>query len=396
MSTNSPYMGLTISTIGTDTGLQWEQNLNLSLTTIDNHNHASGSGVQITPSGFNINADLPFNSFNATLLRSTRYVSQAAALALGTDLGCISNIAGNLYWNNNAGTAVQITSGSSIVGAAGTITGLPSGTASAAFSSSTFVFNAATLTPANIQGGSLLLGNNISSSNYLTLAPPNAMASSFGLVLPSVPAANSFLTLDTSGNITGSINVSAGLTHSNLSASAGILGSQLSGSAGILGSQIANTTITAGNIVANTITAGQIANNTITAGQIASGTITGAQLGTNIGLPGKSPSSAGNILVVANTNSVAGTSLGIIRISFNSGGTITAGEGATCVANGSGLYTVTYGTTYADPAVIMVMATDTSAGLGVGVNYMLAGSCQFSFGDATNHSFNFIAMGSRS
>ena len=215
-NTISPNMGLIIPGVGTELGPTWATDLNASLSILDSHNHSSGQGVQITPNGLNINSDLTFINNNAINLRSTRYTSQASALVLGTDLGCISNINGNLYWNNNSGTAVQITSGSSIVGTAGSISGLPSGTASASYASGTFVWQSATNTSAVMDAGSVILRNNTANSKGLTLNPPNAMASNYSLTLPSLPGSTSFLQIDNSGNITAGATTANGLTPDNM------------------------------------------------------------------------------------------------------------------------------------------------------------------------------------
>ncbi len=106
----SPNMTITVPVTGVDPGPDWASRIQTALfTTIDAHNHAAGNGVQITPAGLNINADLPFGSFNATALRTSRYTSQAVALNLGSDVGCLYNVLGDAYWNNAAGTAIQLT-----------------------------------------------------------------------------------------------------------------------------------------------------------------------------------------------------------------------------------------------------------------------------------------------
>lgn len=111
-------MALTLPTPTITAGPDWAEALNTALTTIDSHDHSTGKGAKVTPSGLNINADLSIGTTNnLTLVRSMRLVSQGSVLALPTDLGCISNIGGNLYWNNNSGTAVQLTSGGSPVAA---------------------------------------------------------------------------------------------------------------------------------------------------------------------------------------------------------------------------------------------------------------------------------------
>lgn len=116
----SPNLGYTIPPFGTPSPT-YANNINAAFTTIDLHDHSSGKGVQLTPPSISINADLPFNSYggagapnNATGLRSTRFVSQSATLALSADKTCVYSVAGDLWYNNAGGTAVQITSGSGI------------------------------------------------------------------------------------------------------------------------------------------------------------------------------------------------------------------------------------------------------------------------------------------
>ena len=168
MPTISPNMGLVIPTIAVDSGLVWEQSVNADLDILDGHNHSSGQGVQINPAGLNINSDLTFNDNNATALRSVRFQSQGAPLSLGTDLGCLYESGVDLYYNDGSGNRVRITQSGSVTGSTGTITGLPSGTASASFAAGTFVFQSATLTSATLDAGSIILRNNTASSHGLT------------------------------------------------------------------------------------------------------------------------------------------------------------------------------------------------------------------------------------
>jgi hypothetical protein len=169
MAILSPNMSLSIPTIGVDSGLTWEQSFNSNVGILDGHNHSVGSGVQINPSGININADLPFNGFNATSLRSARFNVQSSPISLPTDIGCIYVSGVDLYYNDIDGNQVRITSGGTVNA---TSSGISDGTATASFSGGTLVVDSASNTPANIQVASVLLGNTgVSGSNYLTLSP---------------------------------------------------------------------------------------------------------------------------------------------------------------------------------------------------------------------------------
>lgn len=121
----SPNMNIVVPVNLTDPTPDWGARIQTALyTTVDGHDHSSGKGLQITPAGLNMNADLTFTpvatAFNVVGLRSTRYGVQSAALALGSDVGCLYAVtgtvggiayAGDAFWNNAAGTAIPITKG---------------------------------------------------------------------------------------------------------------------------------------------------------------------------------------------------------------------------------------------------------------------------------------------
>ncbi|CAM6002766.1 unnamed protein product [Sphagnum balticum] len=214
--TVTPNMSLLLPTPGVDPGPDYANNQNTSLDLLDQHDHSFGKGVQITPNGLNINSDLTFLSNNATALRSVRFTPQSMSLTAPADIGCLyeSGSNGDLFYNDANGNIIQITESG---GVRATSSGIASGTASASFVSGVLVVNANTMTPANIQAGSILLGLNVSGTNYLTLSPPASLAStgSYSLYLPALPSQLLPLGLDASGNIqtiTGDTSVT-GITY---------------------------------------------------------------------------------------------------------------------------------------------------------------------------------------
>lgn len=208
-------MTLPISTIGVDTGLNWETNLNASLSIIDGHNHSVGQGVQIQPNGLDINADLSFQGNNATLLRSVRFLSQSAVLSGSSDVGCIYVVGNELYYNDlTGGHNVQITNNGNVNAGAGSISGLPSGTASVSYSAGTYVFQSATNTAANLDGASVIFRDTTASSNGVTVSAPSALAANYTITWPSgAPASTLPVSMDTSGNLSA-----AAITFAQLAA----------------------------------------------------------------------------------------------------------------------------------------------------------------------------------
>ncbi len=229
MSTiTSPNMSLPVPVVGSESGPQYATDINNCMAIIDQHSHVSGSGVPITPSAMNINSALTINDNilydigTLTLTAQSSTPANYSIYASGSDL----------YFVDGAGNNIRITQSGSVAGAAGTITGLPSGTASASYAAGTFTFQRATLTPANVDGASFILRNNVASSYGLTLAPPS-LGSNYSLVLPTIPAQTNVMTLDSSGNMgTQTYNqVYAGRTMAT-GASVGIGGFAVSNSSG--------------------------------------------------------------------------------------------------------------------------------------------------------------------
>lgn len=221
LAVNTPNMGLLQPTVGVDSGLTWENSVNSNSSVIDQHNHTPGYGAQIPPAGLNINSALTFRNNAATNLQASVYSPQASLATLNA----VYTIGADLWYNDGNGNAIKITTGG---GVNATSSGISSGTASCSFSGATLVCVAAPVTPANIEGGSILIGNNVANSKFLTLAPPTAMASNFTETLPTLPAQTSFMTMDTSGNMAAPIATNQGIQKPNLAP----LGQQLSGSSG--------------------------------------------------------------------------------------------------------------------------------------------------------------------
>ncbi len=198
----SPNMNMPVPVVGVDPGPDWATNVNACLSIVDSHTHTAGQGVQITPQAININSDLTFAGNNATNLRSVRFTPQSGTIVGASDIGCLYENGVDLYYVDGAGNQVRITQGGSVTGATGTITGLPSGTASASFAGSTFTFQSATNTPASMNVGTIILGQTVASGKNVTIAAAGAQAANYNLTLPiALPAATSYTVSDSSGNL---------------------------------------------------------------------------------------------------------------------------------------------------------------------------------------------------
>lgn len=256
MSNTNPStnMALPVPAVGVDPGPQWASDLNSCLTIIDGHNHAPGSGVQITPAGLNVNIDLPLNNNNLITARSLRMQSQLTPLALASDLGCLYESGVDLYYNDGNGTQIRLTQSGGIAGSPGSISNLTS-PASATYvsGSATFVWQSDVNTPANMDAASYILRNLSANSKGLTLNPPAAMGSNYSITLPTLPGATSFLSIDSSGNMAATIATNGGITATNLAADS------------VITSKILDANVTTPKIADLNVTTAKIANGAVTA-----------------------------------------------------------------------------------------------------------------------------------
>jgi hypothetical protein len=128
-------MSLNEPSVGVATGPTWATETNANWELIDNHDHTSGKGVQLTPSSLNINADMEFNQNSATELKNAVLDNDIHGSASGDTNYSIYAYGANLYWRNGSGTAVQITNGASLNSTGGAITS-PTTNSQVLFSSS--------------------------------------------------------------------------------------------------------------------------------------------------------------------------------------------------------------------------------------------------------------------
>lgn len=197
MSTTSPNMSLILPTVGDTNGPDYALQQNQSFTLVDQHDHSSGKGVQITPAGININTNLAMNGF---------FVSNTAGLTL-TAQGSIptSNTiyesGVDLYYVDGLGNNVRITQSGALAGTPGSIAGLVA-PASATYvpASSKFVWQSNTNIAANMDMGAAIMRNLSPDSTFaLTLQPPAGLSANYTLTLPALPGALAVMSLDNTG-----------------------------------------------------------------------------------------------------------------------------------------------------------------------------------------------------
>lgn len=205
-TTTSPNMLLPVPTVSTAPGPGWATNIDACLNQIDSHNHSSGQGVPINPDGIDINDDLPMNGNDLISVNAVQFNARVAALA--SLLRSLQVVSADLYFIDGAGNSVRITQGGSVTGSAGTITGLPSGTASASYSGGTFTWQSATNTPATMDMGPAIIRSTTASSKGVTVSARSTQSADYNLFFPLVtPAANQVPVSDASGNLSWTLGL---------------------------------------------------------------------------------------------------------------------------------------------------------------------------------------------
>lgn len=334
----SPNMSLPVPGVGSEAGPDFADDINSCLTLIDGHDHSPGKGAQIGASALNMNANLSFNGYFITNAGGITFTAQGSTPANQT--AYVSGV--DLFYVDGNGNNIQITSSGGVAGTPGSITNLTSPAAVTWVSaSSTFVFASTASLSANLDCGSLLLRNITPNSTYaLTLAPPAALAASYTVTLPALPASTKLVTMDTSGTL------AAGATADNSTLQfAG--GTTLSiKSSGVGTTQLADGAVTPVKIAASTPASSSIvtsyANGTSSYTLIASATISAvANRPIAISIVGTDAANSG----IGNVNS-SGVFAGVsFRIQTSIGtvisyGRVTALAGSTNIVPPSSLSTV--------------------------------------------------------
>lgn len=219
----TPNMSLVLPTpgIGGTTGPTWASNVNTALETVDEHDHTPGKGTLIPSAGLQIDGDVSFNDYNLTTTRTLRMSVLSVTPALADDLNILYSKNGELTYRDASGNEVPITSGGSVAGATGTISGLSS-PAAASFSSVTDTFSWVfdTGSAAKMALADLVVYPYNGSTVYtdsVTIKAPTSLAASYALTLPgALPAVTYPLTVTAAGVIaaSGSILVADGSSGS--------------------------------------------------------------------------------------------------------------------------------------------------------------------------------------
>lgn len=114
MTTTTPNMNLVKPDVLSTPAPTWASLLNAVFDAVDSHDHSTGKGVKITPSGMNISNDLAINSNNLTSIRTTRFTNLSSWSPTSSDLACFYVLNNEIYFRDGVGNNVKITNNGSL------------------------------------------------------------------------------------------------------------------------------------------------------------------------------------------------------------------------------------------------------------------------------------------
>ncbi len=109
----TPNMNLDLPVPSVTPGPDWADSVNEAFDVVDTHDHTSGNGVPVPTAGISIDADLSLNSSSLIAVDHVNMDQQSAALGPSV-VDSLYDVNGDLYFNNGAGTPVQVTVGNAV------------------------------------------------------------------------------------------------------------------------------------------------------------------------------------------------------------------------------------------------------------------------------------------
>lgn len=110
----TPNMGLTLPTVLVSPGPDYAVEINADLVKVDSHDHTPGKGELITTAALNIDENISINNNYVQEIFAAQFKNQSFTLTGPDDINEIYVFAGDLYYNNAAGTVIKLTNGSVI------------------------------------------------------------------------------------------------------------------------------------------------------------------------------------------------------------------------------------------------------------------------------------------
>lgn len=203
-TTTTPNMNLILPIVGIEIGPDWASEINSAFNLIDTHDHTSAKGTRIPIAGISVNATLNMGDFGLSNVLNLGCKNNSVAISATTYKNSVYVAAGELYYNDNSGNQIKLTSAGGInLSSIGQIGGdYSTSTASVAYSTAgtTFTFTKDTGLYAKVNIGDLKVFEIVASGKYVEFKAPTSLAADYSLTLPAaLPSIAGFLQCSTAG-----------------------------------------------------------------------------------------------------------------------------------------------------------------------------------------------------
>lgn len=205
--TTLPNTGTVLPTRGTPGSGVWGDSIDAALQNYDSHSHQPGHGLPINTAAIAIDSNLSFNTLAAEHLARITF-DAVTALSSNNKSIFVNSSDNELYWRNNSGTNVKLTSGSAlnVAAFAGGIGGdYASVGAAVAFDDANdrYTFKQQGGVWARMASGEVrILETGTSESLYVGLVCPAALAGSYAITFPlAAPASTRNVSIDSTGQL---------------------------------------------------------------------------------------------------------------------------------------------------------------------------------------------------
>jgi len=205
-TTTTTNMNLVLPIVGVEIGPTWAEELNAAFNLVDTHDHTTNKGSRIPVAGLNMNATLNLGNFGLSNVLNVGCYNNSSPLNASSYTKSLYVSGGELYYNDNSGNQVKLTSAGGInLSTIGTIGGdYSTSTASVAYTSigTTFTFTSSTGVYAKVNVGDFKIFERVSSGKYVEFKTVTGLAADYSMLLPvGLPASTLPLTVDVSGNM---------------------------------------------------------------------------------------------------------------------------------------------------------------------------------------------------
>ena len=219
MTTTTPNMSLVLPDLNGSPGV-YDTYLNAALTLLDLHDHSTGYGVKVKPTGIDINASLTFANNLATNVKGISFYVQGSAPATYT--AYVQGV--DLYYKDGNSNVIRLTaSGAVNMTTTGGFAGdYVSAAAAAYYDSATKTYRFLQAAPPNswarvASAGVDLYEIGLGITTRVRLSSPAGLGASYEWTWPaSLPASNALVQVSATGTLTTSNTVTKAVTMSEV------------------------------------------------------------------------------------------------------------------------------------------------------------------------------------